>query len=90
MCSTLIGLLSSVLDPVGQGAEKVLSPVGNTLNAGLKPVTETVGGGLGPVVDTLMAPAKKGEQAGKISNAQNKPEKGMGGQPQTADNPLGL
>ena len=86
----LTGLLSGVLDPVGNGANKVLSPVGNTLNAGLKPVTGTIGGGLGPVVDTVMKPAQKGEQAGKVANAQEKKEEPFGGKEQNKDNPLGL
>ena len=64
--------------------------MGNTLAGTLKPVTDTIGGGLEPVVDTLMKPAKKGEQAGKVSKEQNKPYEHYGGKDQTKDNPLGL
>lgn len=83
-------MLSGVLDPVGSGLGKVLSPVGATVNGITKPATGAIGAGLEPVMDTVMAPARKGQQAGQVSKEQNKPYEHYGGKEQNKDNPLGL
>jgi len=74
------GLLSGILDPVGNVAGKALSPVGATVGAVTKPVTNTVGGVTKPLLDPV---------AGSVDD-QKKGDGKIGGKEQTGQNPLGL
>jgi len=87
----------------GDKIQSVLSPVGNTAGKGLETVARPVGGLVEPLVGGLMKSGKAfGEQAGVgFGNAEGGPakaaeaegermKKNVGGEEQTADNPLGL
>jgi hypothetical protein len=91
----LTGLLSGILDPIGDTLESGLKPVGNTVGTVTKPVTDTLGSVTKPVVGGVMGAGQKagdkaGVGAGNTSGLGVSNYERFGGKEQTAQNPLGL
>ena len=82
-----IGLLSGILDPIGNTLESTLKPVGDTVGTVTKPVTGVVGNVTKPVGDAIGT--GQPVEGGAGTEAKGSTGK-YGGKKQTADNPLGL
>jgi hypothetical protein len=86
------GPLATILDPLGKGLGTALRPVGAGVEVLTKPVRDGVGDitrpALGPAVGTKEEKAEVLGGNNKDSYAHGKDS--LGGQVQTADNPLGL
>ena len=92
-------MLGKYGNSIGDKIESGLSPVGGPLGKGLGMVARPIGGLVDPIVGGLMrSGAAFGDAAGvgagnmdhKRAAEEEERKKPIGGQEQTADNPLGL